>query len=924
VVQIKVTDKKALSTNMLTKRKTAFYLTHVLLLFAQASIALVLLVLAPSEEKNAIFLGYSIEKLLLLSFLFGVFLLGFVLLVRFYSYRIWFLKLDEFLTTKFSSRLRNLTNILSFVFILMGFYLVMALNWESFFVLAPQETGKVIPLNTLSVSSRFRELQFYLHQLKPIIYLVIGLCIQTIIFLVGLQTDFRAWKIRIRNQGLKHILWVYGFFLIIWALLNWGSTHFEPDFEGYSMYPVGAPILDSDVLLSIAIGMVLIGVGVAVNVFGLGTKFFPKAQSNKRDRNIDIVIILIIWLITAVFWLSLPTEPNWFISEPRYPNYEYYPNSDALKHDITGQNMLLGGDLLFSGFVMFKPLYPAFLAFLYAIAGPQFERITLIQSAIFAVFPALVYLITKKIHTRLAGIIAASLIIFREVNAIILSSQITVSHSRQLMTETPAVIGIILIIWMIFGWIEEPNKKILHTLIIGGGIGLLIQVRNELIFLLPVILLFNVFIHYRFPKYWLTTSALLVTGVILFVIPWQIRLVHFSGSPLWIARRANFILNRSEVEPTALPKASQDNPDSKIENQDDVFQQFFGHLVHNQKQAFLIFPAAYRQVDSLIGYSVHGNIKQFWHNCCLAENYIDRLQVFWQWLKWDGNVPKESLLAILTTLFLISVGIVKSREKSGIRALFPLFIVFAYYLLLSVFRISGGRRVQVVDWIWIIYFSIGLSQLFFWVFHFLFFVEIPPWLAGKQKRSDDDFCSRQVIRLPDNPSLNWKSVFSVSLLVFIIGALVPIIEQIIPPRFTEETQEAQINSVILLENGEIIRELLENGGVAQQGKALYPRYYAVGESEPNQNDDKLIQFGHLRFYLAGPYSQKIVLPLTDKHQFELPHYSDVLVVGCEENYLDALAIFVEDENSILFRDPLPEKLVCPISYNISASNSFSE
>jgi hypothetical protein len=256
----------------------------------------------------------------------------------------------------------------------------------------------------------------------------------------------------------------------------------------------------------------------------------------------------------------------------------------------------------------------------------------------------------------------------------------------------------------------------------------------------------------------------------------------------------------------------------------------------------------------------------------------------------------------------------------GVRALFPLLLVFAYYLLLSSYRMSGGRRVQVVDWIWIIYFSIGLGQFALWVFHFLFSVEVPTWLDGKQKDSNGDFASHQALISPNNPSLRWKSIFFISLLVIIFGAMVPLIEQIIPPRYTEKALQTRIKTVLMLDNGEIIREFLNNGGVAQQGKVLYPRYYAAGEGE----DDMIRQYGHLRFFLAGPNSYQIVLPLTDKQQFDLPHYSDVLVVGCGDEYLNPLAIYVEDENYILFRDPLPEKLVCPISNTISASNLFSE
>jgi hypothetical protein len=317
---------------------------------------------------------------------------------------------------------------------------------------------------------------------------------------------------------------------------------------------------------------------------------------------------------------------------------------------------------------------------------------------------------------------------------------------------------------------------------------------------------------------------------------------------------------------------------------------------------------------------VHGDAARFWHDCCSAENYVDRLFQFWRSDDWDGNVKKESLPAILTTLFLISVGIVKSRDKLGVRALFPLLVVFIYYLMLSSFRMSGGRRAQIIDWIWIIYFSIGLGQFAVWVFHFLFSVEVPTWLVGEQKNSNGGFAPRQAFISPNNPSLHWKPIMWVGFLVLMLGALVPIIEQIIPPQYSENALQTRIETVMMLDDSEMIRELLDNGGVAQQGKALYPRYYAVGESD----DDLLRQFGHLRFFLAGPNSYHIVLPLQDELQFDLPHYSDVVVIGCGDKYLNPLAIYVEMENYILFRDPLPEGLICPMTKTSGISISTQE
>ena len=276
-------------------------------------------------------------------------------------------------------------------------------------------------------------------------------------------------------------------------------------------------------------------------------------------------------------------------------------------------------------------------------------------------------------------------------------------------------------------------------------------------------------------------------------------------------------------------------------------------------------------------------------------------------------MQKESLAAIVITLFFISVGIGKSSDKLGMRAIFLLIIVFSYYVILSIFRMSGGRRVQVVDWIWIIYFSIGLGQITLWAFRWLFSVEVPVWFTGQQKGRGGELPSNQKLISPENPSLRWKSIFSFCFLVLFCGALVPLIEQIIPPQYTEETLQTRIETIIMLDDSEIIREFLDNGGAVQQGKALYPRYYPAGEYGENQaTDANLRQIGYLSTFLAGSNSPEIILPLTDIQQLGLPNYSDVLVVGCEEEYFDTLAIFSESQNLIIFRDPLPENLACPL------------
>ena len=97
--------------------------------------------------------------------------------------------------------------------------------------------------------------------------------------------------------------------------------------------------------------------------------------------------------------------------------------------------------------------------------------------------------------------------------------------------------------------------------------------------------------------------------------------------------------------------------------------------------------------------------------------------------------------------------------------------------------------------------------------------------------------------------------------------------------------------------------------LALRRKAFYPQYYDIGKAEHIKLDNEV---GILWFFLAGPNSFEIVLPSQDRTQVELPNASEILVIGCEGEKFDALAVYVVAEDRLLLRDPFPDNMICPV------------
>ena len=589
-----------------------------------------------------------------------------------------------------------------------------------------------------------------------------------------------------------------------------------------------------------------------------------------------------------------------------------------------------------------RPLYALFLAVLYQLTGPDFELLTHVQAAIFGVFPALIYLAASKLHSRLAGLAAAVLVVLREGNAIALVNRITISTSRMIMSEMPAAVLMALALLLAVNWFRQSHNKPLTAMWIGGVVAASMLVHIEAAIFLFVFILASLIAQLRKLSFWFVTLGMLILGAVLFLSPWLWRNWQKTGS-IFIEQpgeRLEYITARTgiagsdsggtplpEDDLTSPPAIEPANPQPSQSSGARVragalgqfFERFRYNYLNNYLQAMLIFPDAFRLLDSAASLTVRPDINAFSEACCDRVNYYNRLP-FWSWGLWQGEIPNQAAIPVAFTLLLLAIGFVRLNERAGIWGLFPFALIAAHYLTVSMLNISGGRFVQMLDWIWIIYFSVGIAAMIEFGFEFF------------GRRASRFFC--QPVKLQPEESSPHASRLGVLPLtmtaasIFLLGAVIPLAANLTPPRYTPETQKAWFQE--LLASSEIqtnypgIQTALQNQAanniLVLQGRALYPRYHLEFKGEPGSNETPFTakDFARFSFFLVGPQNWGILLPIDYAPLTDFPHASDVLVIGCQElalgyerGYVRAAAVYNRSTGSILLSTERDQLTVCP-------------
>jgi hypothetical protein len=673
------------------------------------------------------------------------------------------------------------------------------------------------------------------------------------------------------------------------VLLAGFRVHSSEDF----WYGAGVPILVQQLIVAIAGGLL-----------------FLQVERKWDAGRLDLLTVVLVFAVTAFVWAREPLQQGFsFVSQP--PNDVLYPIYDAAAFDIGSQFSLIGQKINVYGSLFFeRPLYPAFLTYLHAALGQNYETLMAGQAAVFAIFPALVYLIGRFLGFRSAGFAGALVAMFRGVNAIAASNMIDLAGPKMILTDFPAAIGLALVTLAVCVWLKKSGHQGYYALWVGGALGFTLMLRINALILLAPIALFALIRFYGNGRRWLFHPLLVVLATLVITLPWELRNLSLGGQMYGsIVGKLRAVIDQRYTTP---PDPGEPAPSIPITQSYRALQALYlpqepfpfeagcdsaacfvpRHFLHNMMTSILILPTSPVMDDLRV---------------TVRENHP-----YW-YPAWDGRFSLRALSFFLLNLFLIVTGIAAAWKRTGLIGLAPFAIFLFHNLSNALARTSGGRYIVPADWIAAVYFLIGIVYFAGWV------------MEGIGVRGTLDNTPLEV----ETRKKNNGALAAVKILILLagFGSLLPLSENLFGKRY------AGLDAARLLDERRGTLEAMglgassldaflqnENAGTFV-GRALYPRYYKMNQGATSKYPNLSLPFPRLTFNLIGPDGQQnAVLPGTFPSPF--PHAADVLVLGCKaQEHLDVLALIVlEGSRTVYVRSPESE-LTCPLEQPVCNNNS---
>jgi hypothetical protein len=847
-----------------------------------AFITALILFRIPSDPRNIVFLGLSLQRLVMMGSvsLAGILLAAFA--VKAYrdepwSRRMWISLFGSELSAK-------------------------GIRWGA---AVGSTSGLIVSLMPLY---RFGDFQDYFVRVSPLVgwLTLVSLLTFAIVWVekYGLHWSHFLHTLRAQKITLIIVLISMSAFALIWIFIAKTGMGLRVS-DGF-WYGAGVPILGLQIVFAFAIGM--------------GVLFFERSSIKVGLPTwSEMLVFFLLWGITAFLWSHEPLRPSFFAPGPYAPDFEYHPYSDAAVFD-TGSQFALIGQGIFNGVFFDRALYMAFLVFLHSLAGQDYIQVVALQSVIYAIFPAILYLLGKAIHSRSFGSILAVLAMLRGINGIAAGSMINLANQKQLLTDFPTVIFAAGFALMMVWWLKDPAKNYLYALWAGGIVGLAIMLRTNTLFLLPFTLLLTGIVYWRQKLRGILIGFLVTFAMFASTLAWGI---HNDKSifDIYIYRILVVIEARyPQLQPsTPLPApqgnesplyksidasvqlASISQPSINIERGEaeikpvPVFVTI--HFLHNLITSVFILPTSFEFYD--LRHTLKGDAP-FW------ESY------------WDGNLTFSTSFFLILNLLLIALGLGASWKSARLSGLVPLGVFLFYNLANAFARTSGGRYIVPIDWIVVFYFALGLLQIILWGLTLFGF------------KDDHD---AMVQNVADGASWTWEPLKKAPWIILIflfIGASLPLSEKFFPRRYPAQTQAELLT--LLEQEGYLQKMGFDKptlNALSDQwpsfrvlnGRLLYPRYFRENEGVPkNRYPYKVMGFPRLAFTIIGPDGENsVILPQDEVSYF--PNASDAIVLGCQEGaYIDALAVVViEEQTAVYVRQP-SSPLQCPLQQPVCNKN----
>ncbi len=719
--------------------------------------------------------------------------------------------------------------------------------------------------------------------------------------------NIQGWLKSVRSQRDMHLfslaaLGIFGLLAIAVAVRVVGV---QPDEEGF-WYGAGVPVVTFQVFTAL-----IVGIASAFVINKILNQLTIKPAGHMTVF-LDFSLFLLIWGLSAWYWAGEPVKPDFLITQPVAPNFQMYPDYDARLYDVMSQFALIGQGINNHSFFD-RVLYPAFLTYIHTLAGQDYSQVMAVQAGIFAIIPALIYLIGNSIYNRAGGISLAILTTLRGINSINIGNIINTSHQKQILTEFPTAVLLVLTTWLLIKWLQYPKKNWILAGLAGAVIGLSSLVRPHTLLLIPFFLIMVFFAYRHEPaghmnRIRLGISILFLTAALFSILPW----VQFGGQnvsifTLYFTRIQNVIQQRYPTrgsydlnnlgqsnlpitEPLSIHEADY-FPSTKTPKSIWAFtaDNFLNNLVTSVQS----LPNTPLNLD--------------------ARTVVKKTDNYWK-PYWDGSLTGWAKFCTFLNLILLALGLGIAWRRARWIGMLPLIILAVYYLANSFSRTSGGRYLVPADWVILIYYVLGLFAVLESIKNFF-------------NISTESEVKHQPFSFGLAPW--WLGASSVLAVSFFLGSTIPLAQVINPIRYPSATPEQQASTFISaagsklnLSVAQLNNFLSTNNAVILTGRSLYPRQFAKNEGLDISvyNYYHPLPYPRTLFTIIGRNGENVII-LPHMEAAKIPNATDLMVVGCKaDGYILAWAVIRLDDQSVFERTPTGAPLACPLPNPICDTN----
>lgn len=789
-----------------------------------------------TDKKSDFFLGYSASRLMMIL----------VLLLFLLTALVGFL-LNNF-SGKFQNRIqkslerREIIRLIPFFCLIIVFLLSAILLYTGFL-----EPGKY---------------HSYYERLLPFGIFFIVLSIQTLLHFQSVQSYTLPDNSQNDRLLLKKTIVVLSTEFLLFWIIKFTGIGITPD--PFDWQPNGMTVHYWELAAALLSALILFSISVALR--------------NKIPEKIRTwFLFLLIWAAAAIIWTAVPTMEvlkHSYFMEISAPNYVPYPASDAAYFGLWSESLMAG--LGFKDSVVSRQLFVVILAFIQMITQKNMLASIDVLTIFLALVPAVLFLLGKQIHSQGAGLLAAGIAIFRELNTLYLAPLFGVSDSKMFLSDMPALLFFLLFISGCISWFQNSGSKT-KTILAGGLLGFCTLIRSQFILFLPLVVLIQ-FLRKNLPVRKMAASCFLffVTAAAV-LTPALVRSVLINGS---------LILEDSGIHGFEIARRYSDDPDNLPTRIDGESSEAFSTRMENKIADFIIEKPGY-VLDFITNHFIKDQIDS--------------------WLVLPAGIPADLTIEDLTNtayhdvenrllkhftfskLFfalIIALGIAAGFQRFGITGLLPLIFCLVYMLSTAAGRYSGWRFILPADWVYYFYFSIGIFE---------FIILIYRKVAG---RTAAHMTSEKLV-LQSLPEKGWKPA-ALFILLVLAGSLPVTVKYLLPNQIPQSTPEENLRLVQSFGDkfGEpylTLAEKIEDESLSIiNGRTIYPRYFEANQGLTSANPWTVYEirdFSRLGFVLLNRENYDVIMPMTAEPGF-FPNSTDCVVIGSQHNdgYFEGIAV----------------------------------